>query len=92
MEKGTFGFAIEKLKAGKKVRRQAWLESGMFITLQQGSTVDGELMRNKPANEYYKGKHCTIQSHIDLKAADDTYIVGWVPNQEDMLAEDWELA
>ena len=30
--------------------------------------------------------------HIDMKAADDSYTVGWNASQVDMLAEDWQLA
>lgn len=86
-----FGWALAMLKMGKKVRRRGWNGKGMFLTLQQGSSVDGEMMRNKPAKEYYTGKKCNICAHIDMKAADDTYVVGWAPSQTDMLAEDWEL-
>lgn len=35
------------------------------------------------------GKAVTIMPHIDMKAADDTYVVGWLASQIDMLAEDW---
>lgn len=37
----TFGEAIEALKNGKKVARSGWNGKGMFLTLQQGSEVDG---------------------------------------------------
>ena len=26
-----------------------------------------------------------------MKAADETYVVGWLASQTDMLAEDWEI-
>ena len=87
-----FDWAIQQLKAGCKVQRKGWNGKGMFITLQQGSTVDGELMRNAPAKEFYTGKKCNIAPHIDMKAADDTYVVGWLASQTDMLADDWQIA
>lgn len=87
-----FGRALAMLKLGKKVQRKGWNDKGMFLTLQAGSTVDGELMRNEPAKEYYTGKKCNINAHIDMKAADDSYTVGWNPTQVDMLATDWQLA
>lgn len=87
-----FDWAIQQLKAGRKVQRKGWNGKGMFITLQQGSTVDGELMRNAPAKEFYTGKKCNIAPHIDMKAADDTYVVGWLASQTDMLADDWQIA
>ena len=87
-----FDWAIQQLKAGRKVQRKGWNGKGMFITLQQGSTVDGELMRNAPAKEFYTGKKCNIAPHIDMKAADDTYVVGGLASQTDMLADDWQIA
>lgn len=89
---GNFGWAITMLKQGKKVQRKGWNGKGMFLTLQKSSTVDGELMRNEPAKDFYTGKKCNICAHIDMKAADDTYVVGWLASQTDMLADDWQLA
>lgn len=84
-----FGMAIQYLKAGHKVARKGWNGKGMFLTLQEGSVVPGDRMRNDPARKYYDGKDVTIMPHIDMKAADDTYVVGWLASQTDMLAEDW---
>ena len=49
-----------------------------FLTLQEGSTVDGNSMRNEGAKKYYADVQCTIASHIDMKSADGTYIVGYL--------------
>lgn len=86
-----FGVALRELKAGKKVQRKGWNGKGMFIVLQEGSTVEGNMMRNAPAAEYYEGREVNICPHIDMKAADDTYVVGWLASQTDMLAEDWQV-
>lgn len=85
----NFGMAIELLKEGHKVARKGWNGKGMFLVLQNGSSVPGDCMRNAPAREYYEGKQVIIMPHIDMKAADDTYVVGWLASQTDMLAEDW---
>ena len=61
-----------------------------FLTLQEGSTVDGNNMRNEGAKKYYADVQCTIAPHVDMKS-DETYIVGWLASQSDMLAEDWEI-
>ena len=87
-----FGWAIRQLKEGKKVQRKGWNSKGMFIMLQLGSTVTGSDMRNIPAKEFYGDREVVIHSHIDMKAANDTYVVGWNASQTDMLAEDWQLA
>jgi len=86
-----FGLAIVALKRGECVARKGWKGKGMFLTLQQGSTVDGENMRNEGAKKFYEDAKCNIAPHIDMKAADHTYVVGWLASQTDMLAEDWEI-
>ncbi len=86
-----FGMALIALKRGETVARTGWNGKGMFLTLQNGSTVDGNNMRNEGAKKYYEDVQCTIAPHIDMKSADGTYIVGWLASQTDMLAEDWEI-
>ena len=86
-----FGMAIVALKRGECVARKGWNGKGMFLTLQDGSVVDGENMRNPGAQNYYKNSKVHIAPHIDMKAADGTYVVGWLASQTDMLAEDWEI-
>lgn len=86
-----FGMAIVALKRGECVARTGWNGKGMFLTLQRGSEVDGDSMHNDGAKNYYSGCKCRIAPHIDMKAADGTYVVGWLASQTDMLAEDWEI-
>ena len=86
-----FGTAIAALKEGKAVARKEWNGKGMFLTLQNGSEVEGNLMRNEPARDYYRDSKVTICPHIDLKAEDGSYVVGWTASQTDMLAEDWKI-
>jgi hypothetical protein len=87
----NFGQAIEALKEGKKVCRSGWNGKGMFIYLQEGSEVNGTLMRNEATKAYYGDKMAKINPHIDMKAADDTLVIGWLASQTDMLEEDWEI-
>ena len=91
-EKHGFDWAIQQLKEGKKVQRKGWNGKGMFLTLQAGSTVTGNMMRNKPAKDFYGDSEVKICPHIDMKAADDSYVVGWLASQTDMLAEDWQIS
>lgn len=86
-----FGMAIVALKRGECVARKGWNEKGMFLTLQGGSEVTGDLMRNEGAKNYYGISTVKICPHIDMKAADGSYVVGWLASQTDMLAEDWEI-
>lgn len=87
----NFGKALEALKEGKAVARKGWNGKGMFLTLQNSSEVDGTTMRNEPARKYYGDNKVKISPHIDMKAADGTYVVGWLASQTDMLAEDWDI-
>ena len=86
-----FGKALIALKRGEAVARKGWNGKGMFLTLQNGSEVEGYLMRNEPAKNYYGDSKVKINPHIDMKAADGSYVVGWTASQTDMLAEDWEV-
>lgn len=73
-----FGMALIALKRGETVARKGWNGKGMFLTLQNGSTVDGNNMRNEGAKKYYEDAQCTIAPHIDMKSADGTYIAGYL--------------
>jgi len=84
-----FGEAIEALKQGKRVARANW--TGMYLFLTKGSevtqardnTLDKIIQRNGVA---------VINPHIDMKSADDSFVIGWIPSQSDMLAENWVYA
>lgn len=87
----TFGEALEELKKGKKVARNGWNGKGMFLVQQNGSEVSGNDMKNEPAKNYYGDSKVKICPHIDMKAADNSYVVGWLASQTDMLSEDWNV-
>ena len=99
----TFGEALEALNNGAFVARKGWNGKGMFVYKVEASnpTVDQLRGRCKNAIDYVQFKdgkpHCDqeetvrINAHIDMKAADDSIVVGWLASQTDMLAEDWEI-
>lgn len=87
----TFGQAIEALKEGKKVARSGWNGKGMFVYLQKGFELK-EPARNEILAQYQlenSNQPVTLCSHIDMKAADGSIVIGWLASQTDMLAEDW---
>ena len=86
-----FGWALRCLKQSKAVARKGWNGKGMFLMFQPDSKVPGNMMRNELAKKFYGDSTVKIHGHIDMKAADGTYIVGWSATQTDMLAEDWEV-
>lgn len=88
----SFSEALVELKKGKKVARHNWNGKGMFLVLCPGSEVPADRMRVKGVKQFYKQEGHTavkIAPHIDLKAADGTYVTGWLASQTDMLADDW---
>lgn len=87
----SFSDALFCLKQGKAVARKGWNGKKMFLTLQSESEVDGSFMRNENAKNFYGDGKVKICPHIDMKAADGSYVVGWLASQTDMLAEDWEI-
>ena len=98
----TFGEALEALNNGAFVARKWWNSKGMFIYKGESSkaTYDSLRGRCKDAIDYVY-KHVKddepqtvqetihINAHIDMKAADDSIIVGWLASQIDMQADDW---
>ncbi len=98
-DKMTFGLALEAMKKGKKVARAGWNGKDMFIYLQIGMDLTPEsACRNEHLADYCRGqfedkmmKFVEICSHIDMKAADGTIVVGWLASQTDMLSEDWQI-
>lgn len=87
-----FGVALMNLKEGRRVARKGWNGKGMFLVMTSGSEIPTENMRVDAARGYYT-EHgvdtIKIAPHIDMKAADGTYVTGWLASQTDMLAEDW---
>lgn len=72
----NFGQAIEEMKKGKKVARNGWNGKGMYIYITFGSQCD---------------ENRKINPHIDMKAANDSIVIGWLGSQTDILAEDWYI-
>lgn len=89
----NFGQAIEALKQGKKVAREGWNGKGMFLAIQHGSTITKEQARGGVAKCLAESgiEEIKIGSHIDMKAADGSVVVGWLASQTDMLSEDWVI-
>lgn len=89
----NFGKAIEALKEGKKAARRGWNGKGMFIYLVRGSQVDRTSLRNEARDLFGGGVDDMVDicSHIDMRAADGSLVIGWLASQTDMLSDDWEL-
>jgi hypothetical protein len=77
IERFSYSVALVKVKGGQRVRRADWKAEGKYIVLiPAGSAM-------------FKGVN--MQNCIGLKTPGKMQ-PGYVPQQDDMLAEDWELA
>lgn len=83
-----FGEAIRLMKAGALVARSGWNGKGMFIFVTKGRTIPNNGERSF---KHFDGDSVVLADHIDMKAADGSYVSGWLASQTDMLAEDWTV-
>ena len=94
-----FSDALIELKNGSFIARSGWNGANMFVYLVKGTRINKNKLRNEGAiaNEYYDENrtdcetHIQIGSHIDMRAADGSIVVGWLASQTDMLENDWEV-
>lgn len=89
----NFGQALEFAKAGEKIARAGWNSKGMFVYFVEGSTVFAQELRGTAArlvgDSLAPTALVTINGHFDMKAADDSIVVGWNASQVDLQATDW---
>lgn len=80
---GSFGWALNALELGLKVRRRGWNGKGIFIQLQR-------------PDEHSKMTAPYIYIDTEGLKTDNEEAprcrVPWLASQTDMLSEDWELA
>lgn len=82
-----FEYALQAIKAGRKVSRSIWNEKGIFIYLQKVTIITKEMGKNMILAEM-EGE-IKITAHIDMKLEDNSIMCGWCPSQNDMLCKDW---
>lgn len=87
-----FGGAIRALKSGEKVARSGWNGKGMWLCMVPGVENAGPDMLFGPQIAVaIRNRGVTICPRIDMKAVDDSIVIGWLASQTDILAEDWEI-
>lgn len=86
--KMNFGHAIQAMKDGRQVGRAGWNGKGMFVFLTEGRVVPNTKDRSFA---HFSGDEVVLASHIDMRAADGSFVTGWLANQTDMLADDWAI-
>lgn len=79
------GEVVSAMRDGKLVRRSGWNGKGMHIYLEDAHSF-------KIGDGVFKGQRREYAPHVVLFNARGVHQPGWVCSQEDLLAEDWELA
>jgi Protein of unknown function (DUF2829) len=96
----TFGRAIEALKEGQLVSRSKARSRGIFVFQRPSDTLDRDTVINKVKSLPQKVKDyfaavsqdkIYFAPYLCLKTEEGIIINGWLPSQEDILAEDWEI-
>ena len=88
---GSFGWALEHMKSGKRITRAGWNEKGMWLWLVREdeyrltSPLSPETLHVAEALEAG-----TMLPWIMMCTAQGDF-VPWLSSQTDMLAEDWEV-
>jgi len=85
---GDFGWALDQMHAGKRVRRQSWNGKGQYVFLAQCN----EMHTDADISEFADGNGVEVCEMLVLRTAQRNLQPGWLASQSDMLSTDWELA
>ena len=88
---GTFGWALEHMKSGKRIARSGWNSKGMWLWLvrEDEYRLTSPLSHQTlPVAEALEAG--TMLPWIMMCTAQGDF-VPWLSSQTDMLAEDWEI-
>jgi hypothetical protein len=81
----NIGQVVEALKEGKFVRRAGWNGRNMHLYLE-------DQLSHTIGDGVYKGQRREYAPVVVLFNAKGIHQPGWVCSQEDLLANDWEVA
>ncbi len=85
----NLGQAIEALKQGKRVQRNDWVGKAKYLILVPG-TLNASI---NPDTAYgvMNLDRINVLPRIDMRTGSVSIQPGWIPTQEDLLADDWVL-
>lgn len=86
-----FGWALKQLRDNQQLTRHDW-NWAQTIFLIKGRTIEYnkfQSFKDNAGQAFNPPDDVVIRDHIDMKTVDGTYVMGWIPSQEDILATDW---
>lgn len=99
MNSNGIGWAIEQMREGRKVRRAGWNGKGMWIVLMPALSLPpfscqapGAKVNDRTAKHIGVDTPLESQPYIAMWTAQGLWQPGWLCSQNDLLANDWELA
>ncbi len=87
------GYAVNALKAGKRVARAGWNGKGMYLWLLPAASVKAEWCREPHLKAMAEASGGEIEElgSVRMMTADRKVLTGWLASQTDLLAEDWTV-
>ena len=83
-----FSYALDALKAGKRVARAGWNGKGMFVYLVPPASYPVQTGAAKA--HFGEGSMVPYNAYLAIKTVHET-VSTWVPSVNDCLANDWQL-
>lgn len=81
----SFGKALDMcINNNVRIAREGWNGKGMYVFLGENIAFDTKADLSGMQDKEFDGPRALI-----LKTAQDTFQVGWLASQGDMLANDW---
>lgn len=75
-------------------KKHGWNGKGMFIYTTNGYNIPSSMLRNQARKHFFTELSAptdgiNIYPRIDMKAVDNSIVVGWMASQTDIFADDW---
>jgi hypothetical protein len=86
----TFGQAIYQAEQGRRIYRKGWNGKNMFVAYMPAITIDEQNVNGR-TKHFVPTVYLHVKAYFALRTADGGWQPGWVPSQEDMLWNDWEV-
>lgn len=87
-EKFDIGEAIERIKAGLKVKRVAWHGTDKYIYLVPAAKYPAQRNTNKSIVGKFKDDMVPYTAYIAMKTENDE-VTPWNPGHADLIEVDW---
>ena len=82
----NFGLALEAAKDGERIARKGWNGKDMYVFL----AYEPDFVTNADISAFDQ-QDVEVGDVLCMKTAQNTFQLGWLASQADMLADDWYI-